>query len=71
MDEQDFQEMRVQIKEIHRALYVGNGHLPLMTRVDRLEQSEKRRSWVVRAAITAALSSLTATIWAFFVGGKP
>ena len=53
------------VKDIHNAIYVGDpGSPPVMTRLALLEQDEKRRKVWVGAAISAAIASLCATIWA-------
>jgi len=48
----------------HRALY-GNGQAGALTRVDRLEQVEVTRKWVIRMLVTAAVSGFIGLVaWA-------
>lgn len=43
-------------QEIYQKLFVGNGQPPLVTRIDRLEQTADRNRWNVR------------TVWAAVIG---
>ena len=53
------------VKDIHKAIYVGDpGSPPVMTRLALLEQEEKRRKVWIGAALSAATASICATIWA-------
>ena len=55
-------------KEIHRAIYIGDGlnNPALVTRLDRLEQAETRRVWLIRAAVGSAISAFIAAVYSLF-----
>ena len=47
----------------------GKTQTGLLTRVDRLEQSESGRDWWMKAAATAGLGGIATAIWAKISGG--
>ena len=56
-----------ELSALKRAVFGYNGQLPgLMTRLDRIEQGERRRKWAVRA-ILVGLVSIVAEAVARFV----
>lgn len=61
------------LDEIHRTLHVDDGpsNPCFGTRLDRIEQCEARRAWVVRTALGAAVTAAVASVYTFFAGGKP
>ena len=41
----------------------GNGKTGLILRVDRMEQTDKRRTWIIRTVLGAVLTLAVATVW--------
>ena len=54
-----------------RALYGADGSAGIVQAVDRLNLSEKRRTWHLRAMWTAMLGGLTAVLSNLFGGFSP
>lgn len=55
-------EVRVDTTELRRGVFGYNGTPGVMTRIDRLEQLERRRSWTIRALFTAFLGAIL-SLW--------
>jgi len=55
------------VNELRNAVYgTGDDNNPgLLKKVDRLEQTEKRRVWIVRAMIGATVTTLGGWAWQF------
>ena len=53
-------------------LLTGNGtpERGIIVRVDRLEQSDKTRSWWTRTAAAAGVTALVGTCWSVIRGGQ-
>lgn len=60
--------MEIQLSEVLVHIIGSPTHnVPgLAMRVDRLERAEARRTWTMRAAITAAFGALANSIWSLF-----
>ena len=64
------------IKEIRRSIasidhHITGGKTPekgIIVRLDRIEQTEKRRSRFIGLAISTAVTSAVASIWSLFTG---
>lgn len=47
--------IRDDVAELHQGVFGHSGAPGLYTRLDRLEQVERRRAWTIRALVTAFL----------------
>lgn len=56
-------EIRDIIKRHDTMFFGSNGNIGLMTRLDRLEQSEKSRQWLQRAAIATSIALVIKILW--------
>lgn len=56
-------EIRDIIKRHDTMFFGSNGNVGLLTRIDRLEQSEKSRKWALHAAGATALGLLVKVLW--------
>lgn len=59
-------DVREDTSELRRGVFGYNGSPGLMTRIDRLEVVERRRTWTIRALFTAILALIAASISAAF-----
>ena len=55
-------EVREDTTELRRGVFGYNGTPGLMTRIDRIEQAERRRAWTIRALFTAVLALIASSI---------
>jgi len=58
-----FDKIDEKLDDIHKRLFVGNGHASLATRLDRLEQSESGRRKLNLMVIGAVVVVLIETGW--------
>lgn len=68
-----FDKIDDKLEAIHNKLFVGNGHASLVTRLDRLEQSESGRKKLYGAVVGVVVVVLIEAVWNILVklGGKP
>jgi len=61
----DLGEIKAALKDLGKAIYIGNGVPPMMARLDRLEQAQKRRDkWYWLLAGSAVSMFVTTLITA-------
>jgi hypothetical protein len=68
-----FDKIDEKLDDIHNRLFVGNGHASLVTRLDRLEQSENGRKKLNLMVVGAVVVVLIETGWSIVtkLGARP
>ncbi len=59
-------EMHATLVHLLAALH-GNGVLGILVRLDRIEEKEKRRSWVSKTALAAVIVSVVGLVFAWLI----
>lgn len=64
--------IQADVTEIKAALLgdLRGGKPGVIGRVDRLEQSEKRRVFLTQSAVGAAITAVVASVWSWFAHGR-